>query len=416
MYSNTRYQALQKYHGVNKRRYIILYISRIIMYFSKLIGISKWLENRLKKQKNTDVLFVFAEGTSEKRLGYIKNILNKNKIATEFSRLDKVKVQLLSLFLGAEKKTPLLLIGSQSLARYFIIRYKPKVIIISINCSVIPGVLRREINKKGGKLINIAHGTGYKGIAHTSSDFDYWLVFGQSTINGKLSNKKRIGRTEALIVGSPFLFGDQSQVDTNDEKNKNTILIASQWVPDRGIYPQAMRENRSMMLNFIQSNRDKDFFVKLHHLEVDDFWSVKAQEYANLSVYSRDISLYDALQKAYLCLHISSNASIEAGLMGVPSVTIDKYGFSTHLNIDQFLPVVTTSSELNVVFDALLENYSEYQQRAKAYANYMFGGFSCGAGLRISEHILTLLKTGKLENTQLIPDTDFLIEKASAHL
>jgi len=116
------------------------------------------------------------------------------------------------------------------------------------------------------------------------------------------------------------------------------------------------------------------------------------------------------LQLTHVCLHMSSNASIEAGLMGVPSIAVDPCGYSSHLHIEQYLPVVSTSDALHRTFDEILANYKEYQKCARAYAYEMYGGYTCGAGFRIRDYILTLVQTGYLDGAQTIPDTIFLAD------
>lgn len=407
-----RYKKLQQYHGVSKLRGIYLRILWVFVVFFYFSGISFFSKKLIKKER-VDVLFVFTDGATEKRFDYIIKLLSAKKIKVRVIRLDDNWLQIKSLLLGIKHEVPSILLGSFCATNYLVTKYTPQLGVISTNSNVFPGMFRAALNAKGARLINIAHGTGHSGIAHTSSDFDYWFVFGQPTIDGKLKNMHRVGSTKAIIIGSPFIFGDSYKTKFKKNTKRHVILITSQWVPQRDGYESYFKNNRQIMLDFISNSPNYNFKIKLHHHETSDFWETVSQEFNNVSLFKKNITLEAALEEAYVCLHMSSNACMEAGLMDVPSIAIDVGDYSKHLELEGFLPVIKSIDSLLNVYEEIDGNYGLFQRRAKQYALKMYGGYSCGAGLRVVDYIERLLGDEELCQYQSIGDTSFLNDKVN---
>ncbi len=405
-----RLERLQHYHGFSLYRKTVLYGLWFFIVCLKVTGLS-WLYRQCMARDACDVLFVFGNASSQARLDYLAELLEEQNVTVRQVRLYEAKFYVRAILFGLRKRIPFNLLAPVCKAQYLVGKYQPKVAVISMNSTVFPSVFRKELNDNQALLVNLAHGVGYQGIAHTSSDFDYWFVFGQSTIDGKRKNQNRVGETRAMIVGSPFIFGKNEKVFDLKTNNQSYVMIASQWTPARDDAKTALDQSALIIENFIRANHHITFVVKVHPHDNGERWLGICKNNQNVQVLDKNVELGDVLRGANLCLHMSSNVAIEAGILGIPSIAVDPYNCSEHLNLMGFLPTVKSSLELGMEFTSVMRNYSSYQKRARKYADYMLGGFESGAGVRICQHVCTLINEGFLEGAQTIPDTNFLVKE-----
>ncbi|GAB1258025.1 hypothetical protein NBRC116494_25270 [Aurantivibrio plasticivorans] len=325
------------------------------------------------KESPCTVLLVLPDDGKIARFSPMVDFLNINGVSSKVHVKSRKEKFYKLIFFGMDNGIPFSLYLHSLYVNCLLVKYTPKIIMIVENAGVFPSVLRYFSNKKDVVVANIAHGVGCWGIAHSNSDVDYTLVFGQSTIDGLSENKPRIGSTKAIIAGSPFINpGVKEHFPRSLASRTGSILIAGQYSPSWDGISLALERSIQIISDFIVDHPELEFVVRKHPLDRTNFWDSKEQELPNLVV-SRCNSLFEDFVGKSLVLHMSSNVSIEAGLHGIPSIAVDPGGYSTHLHHDRFLKVAKTLEELTIAFIEVFDFYGEYMNRALNHADYLLG-------------------------------------------
>ncbi|MRI31606.1 capsule biosynthesis protein [Endozoicomonas sp. OPT23] len=337
--------AIEKYQKdiiFNRRSGIKRYIKH---YQEKtenlLLGFFAFLISYFIKKKeekiNSDIL-IFQH--SEKiinlnRKKKLKKNLNKKGFTISETGFQK-KWSVISKHLLSKPKSsiPLRFYYYAAYAEYLIETYNPKIILNDRNGMLMAPFLREAINKRGGKLIQLAHATTTEyDWQFTMNDYDYYFLFGESSLESLRQYKNIYGTSEIVLSGS-HMIDESYDIPALPESNKKVLLLG--MGPDREKTALA-QSNYQITLNWILNNPEYQLFIKPHPRSQSEFWRTAESSSNQITLLASDINLAQTLVKCSIVISIESNAILEASLAKRPIAFLNMYKTTDIFSLEKFL-------------------------------------------------------------------------------
>ncbi len=261
-------------------------------------------------------------------------------------------------------------------ARALIEVHRPAVVVTLEESLILSPFLRSERHGRAC-YVNLAHGVVPNETGHSMTDFDYFFVFGESSLHHLRRNPVRIGTTRVVMTGSPYVEASQVGIRRRPPRDTRKVLYASSWLTPSLREMQSQRTKT--VLTWAQNRPDVALTIKLHPLEDPSLMRSLVAGDRNVTILDQQTDLFAALADADLLLHQSSNSSVEAALLGIPSLVIlDNNAHEgvararrEYLEEERFFgPAVYSPADLNAAFERVSHNDAEYVARAQQYANH----------------------------------------------
>lgn len=266
------------------------------------------------------------------------------------------------------QRVPLRYFGYAAHAQWLVARHMPKVLLNDRNGSLYAPFLRLALNERHSPLVHLAHATTVEASRRLGmNDYDYYLVFGRSSLEALQARALRFGTSTVVLAGSHMI--DRSYDLAPASPSLRTLLIL-------GVGPDKEKEagyqrTYSVLGDWAQQNPQYQVLVKRHPRSSVPFWCDVATKLPNVSVLPAECSLAQALEKASLVVNIMSNAVIEAGLAARPVIYCN-LGEDADIFAQQrfFGPAVACTSALQTRVSAIELAYAEHVEQSRAFANY----------------------------------------------
>lgn len=288
----------------------------------------------------------------ENEIDYVKKLFSKNNLL---------------------KKVPANLFIHYLIAEYFVNKYKPKVL-----CTFAPmGVgasLFTHVMQKTGKTVFIPHSIAGFDYRYSSTDHDYYLVFGESSIVNLKKNTIRIGNTKAVKVGSPFI--NYPTQEPNLDK-KSVLFFSSSGT----LFSKDKAKYYKILEKWAAKNTEIYLLIKLHPLENDNFAEEVAKKYDNVTVLDTNTKIDSAIKQVSCVISTWSNASIEAAYLKRPSVIFNITPYNENsddfresdkfLYLEKYFPKrAANAEELQDRIETVFNNYDYYLEQCEKFVKY----------------------------------------------
>lgn len=339
----------------------------------RIIGILFSFVRLFIKPCKCDFLFLFFSEVDKSALdGVIEKIQKSNKsvkIEVFSSKLDRLK----KLAFGfVPYNVPYRLCGTFSFARFIREKYNPSMVVLIEDYALYPSVLRHAY---GFKLANIAHGVLANDWDHSYIDYNYYLIFGESSLNHMQLNNNLFGSTEAIITGTYYLKGF-SKVGAICVTG-GVIIYLSQYLNPR--VRDHLEYSDSVMIAYAVANPGKKIIIKLHPLEDDEVWIHQTSHIKNITILPQRMPVSEAIKGVSIAVSAWSNSLVEAAACGCPVISIDRTNYSRNaLDIDSYFPIVSDVSGFSAAVDLICENYKRYVAKARGFSGYHLHNIGCG--------------------------------------
>ncbi|MBU2488331.1 MAG: hypothetical protein KKA60_02960 [Proteobacteria bacterium] len=274
-------------------------------------------------------------------------------------------------FVRSGEKVPARLYPRACHARYLILKYRPRLVVTFMDASYLSILLRREANRLGARVVNISHGVTAASPLFSVFDFDYYFLFGPSSVDHCFENPVRYGSTRLLVTGSPSVDTDLS-MPVNSEKKQ--VLFFSSWLPDS--VRDILLRNMEIAVAWARENPGREMLVKTHPLEDVSIITRMARGVPNIRILPPETTMAEVLKPVSLSLVMWSNASLESALANRPCVVVNDSDMDdSYLGLETFFgPRARNSRELeervSVAFsryDELLDNTGRFVARHLAH-------------------------------------------------
>lgn len=283
-------------------------------------------------------------------------------------------------------------------AEWLVRRYSPRVLLNDRNGSLYSPFLRAALHRHNGLLVHLAHATTLEASRRLEmNDYDYYFLFGRSSLDALVQRPLRLGTSIAVLTGSHMI--DHS-FDLAVPDRKARVVLVLGVGPDKEKRAGYLRTYR-VLTDWACQNPGYRVMFKPHPRSAAGFWQEAAAAMANVSVLPSEVMFAQALAQASVVVNIMSNAVIEAALARRPiiycNLSEEKDIFSQELF---FGPSVTDAGDFQARMKAVQNEFDQYVERSRSFA-----AFHLAHGFRGLE-VTTLALTNLVEHSALICDVE----------
>jgi hypothetical protein len=394
----SRYLDAIRYKGsVSKRLYPIVLFRLVIPFFRLLLPLLRLLFRESAKIP-TDILVL---GTCERDIvgsSHIWDQLNEKGYKVERTYIrKKIDFFRFAIYCKPLSRIPSSLYLQACAARYFTEHYQPKMLATFYSYDVLPSFLKAEMNGKG-PLVYIAHAVIPTTPIYTSFDFDYYFVFGKSSIENIQAQKIRIGNTKVICAGSSMIDKDFQLVPA-DPANR-TLLYFSNWmVGENSDYTRDFEIVKEWACN----NPGYKLLIKIHPLEKNGYVQNAVKGLGNVRILDSSITMKEAVSLASATIVAFSVASLESALLNRPVVVANFRPFDPNsedirisdnfLHLENYFPErARDAAELTIRVNELFSRYDYYLAQC---GNFVKQHMEYGTESR--EHLVSIIENMFLE-------------------
>lgn len=286
---------------------------------------------------------------------------------------------------------PLRYFGYAAHAEWLVARHAPKVLLNDRNGSLYAPFLRLALNARQRLLVHLAHATTVEGSRRLGmNDYDYYFLFGQSSLEALQARRLRFGDSTAVLAGSHMIDRAFDLPATLPERRVLLIL---------GVGPDKEKEagyqrTYGLLRDWAGRNPGYRVLIKAHPRSRVPFWQAAAVQLDNLQVLPAACGLAEALAQASLVVNIMSNAVIEAALARRPIIYVNASGEPDIFAQERFLGAcVADADELARRVRQVEADYAGSLSSARRFAEFHLA--QGGEGLNHNLDLLEALLAGQ---------------------
>ena len=334
--------------------------------------ITLFIARKPLKHYSCDILFLHASEKSKAlhlRDPLILELNKKGLIVLETAQQRPTTILKKRLLNKYQYPIPFKYLFIASYVQFIVERYQPKIIITDRNGSIYSSFLKEAVQPYG-KLVHIAHCVATDNFARFSLiDYDYYFLYGTSSLDKIMQRSVRFGSTKAVLTGSYFAHKDFNL--SASRANKNILLF--------GMYPDLEKKPTyyaiyNTVKQWAKNNSDMTLYFKPHPRSHNDYWQLASHTMDNIIVLEATEKLPQALENIAITLSVYTNAVIDAALLKRPSLLLaseEMGSINDELDLEQFyLPKATNPKQLQENINTLLNDYPHYIKQAQAFAQY----------------------------------------------
>lgn len=255
-------------------------------------------------------------------------------------------------------------------AKYLIEKYKPKVIITENNGSILTSLLKAEASKCNIKIVHLAHSvTSNNYRAFSLIDFDYYFLFGQSSINYLKQRDRLFGTCRCVITGS---WEIQNRLDKPfpikiTAKTDVFLLLGSGPSYEKN---EALHDYYSLIIDFFKERNNSLLLFKPHPRSDLTLWRALTKNYdSSKFVIVNDLS--NQMQSIKIAFCGYTNAILDIASIGIVPVLMANSCDEDLFEYESFFgPPVSTRKEIFNKINNILDNYHHYQAVTQKFSIY----------------------------------------------
>lgn len=264
-------------------------------------------------------------------------------------------------------RVPLRYYAHAAYAEWLARHHNPGLVLNERHGSLVIPFLRLSLNRQDRHLAQLSHATAVDHSRRLSmTDYDYYLLFGQSSLDALQRRTLRFGSTRAILTGSYLV--DQ-RYDMPAARTELRVLVLGVG-PDKEARPGYQR-TYALIREWAARHPRVPVTFKAHPRSHMAYWKEAAAEHPNIHLAAADASLAEALAQSSVVLNIMSNAALEASLANRAVVYINASGDADVLEQARFFG--SCVSDLETLEERLAWLPLHYQQAlrgTRAFAEY----------------------------------------------
>lgn len=258
--------------------------------------------------------------------------------------------------------------GIAAYAEWLVERHKPRILLNDRNGSLYAPFLRLALNVRGSRLVHLAHATTVEGSRRLGmNDYDYYFLFGQSSLEALQARALRFGSSTAVLVGS-HMIDDSYQMPAPDLATRTLLILGVG--PDKE-KESAYQQTYRLLAGWACRHPEYRVLVKLHTRSQSPFWQEAASRAGNIELLAANCNLAAALARASVVVNILSNAVIEAALAVRPVLWVDLGGHSDIFQQQRFFgAVICTEGGLERRLQSIEDDFAQALEQSRAFAEF----------------------------------------------
>lgn len=253
-------------------------------------------------------------------------------------------------------------------AEWLVSRYAPKILLNDPNGRFFSPFLRLSLNARQSLLVQLAHATTTEYSRRLSmNDYDYYFLFGQSSLDALQKRKILFGTSRAVLAGSHMIDAAYDLPDARP--GEKAILIL-------GVGPDKEKESDyqriyALLAEWARMHPQERLLVKAHPRSRVPFWQQVANTLPNLTVLPRSCALAEALSQADIAINLLSNAVIEAALARRPIIFVNVASEIDIFDQERFFgPRIETGEAFSERVREIRQNYPCHQKACEDFAHF----------------------------------------------
>ena len=272
-------------------------------------------------------------------------------------------------------------LGMAAHAQWMVEHYQPRILLNDRNGSLYAPFLRLALNARGALLVHLAHSATLERSRRLSMvDYDYYFLFGKSSLEALQARKLLFGSSVAVLAGSHMI--DESYDLPPADPALRTLLILGVG-PDKESDPD-YQLTYALLLEWAIAHPEYRVLIKAHPRSQVPFWREAKSKAANLQVLPSECSLDSALAKASLVVNVMSNAVIEAALARRPVIYVNAGQKPDIFSQEQFFgPCIADAEALQARVEQVHADYPASLQATEAFVDYHLSRGCAGLGQSI---------------------------------
>ncbi|WP_448644342.1 capsule biosynthesis protein [Pseudomonas mediterranea] len=272
------------------------------------------------------------------------------------------------MLLVPPEPVPLRYLAYAAHAQWLVVTYQPTVLINERNGSLHAPFLRLALAARGARLLHLAHAATLETSRRLSmNDYDYYGLFGSSSLMALQKRKMRFGESTAVLVGS-YLADETYDLPVADPALRTLLILGVG--PDRE-KEAGYQETYRLLRDWAAQHPDYRILFKRHPRSKAQFWGAAAQQFPHIELLNSQCSLAQALAQASVVVNIMSNAGIEAGLAGRPVIHVNASGDVDLFSHSLFFgPQVCDQAAFSCQLQWVEQDYLRQVEQARRFADY----------------------------------------------
>ncbi|MES2870986.1 MAG: capsule biosynthesis protein [Pseudomonadota bacterium] len=264
-------------------------------------------------------------------------------------------------------KVPLRYYAHAAYAEWLARHDDPQLVLSERNGSLVSPFLRLSLNAQSKHLAHLAHATTVEHSQRLSmTDYDYYLLFGQSSLEALQRRRLRFGSTQAVLTGS-YLIDQRYGMPASCAELRLLVLGVGPDKEKRDGYQRTY----ALIRDWAAQHPQVPVTFKAHPRSRSTFWQEAASALPNIQVALPEDSLAQALEHCSVVLNIMSNAALEASLASRPIIYVNASEEQDSLEQVRFFgECVTHSQMLDERLTWLRQHYEQALQQTRAFAEY----------------------------------------------
>jgi hypothetical protein len=253
-------------------------------------------------------------------------------------------------------------------AMWLVEKYRPRILLNDRNGSLYSPFLRLALNSQRSLIVHLAHSTTVEASRRLGmNDYDYYFLFGRSSLEALQARKLRYGTSTAVLAGSHMI--DDSYALPPPAPGLKTVLVLGLG-PDKEKV-SGYQATYQLLRDWAERHPEYRMLIKKHPRSYMEFWETAEHQLGNVHVLPRASTLAEALGQASIVVNIVSNAVIEATLAQRPILFVNCGNDSDILSQARFFGgKISTMEMLEHGMDALQQNYLDSCRRSADFAEY----------------------------------------------
>jgi len=337
------------------------------------MGLRAWLfikRDASIKPNHCDVLVVYRRETSVSKGNRLIKLLSEKYIVQETYLLKRKNILKKSFITN-----PPFLVPSRSYiyacyAWFLIKKFQPKIILTEANGSPLSPFLRVAANQIGSYVVHLAHSVPTDNYRQFSLiDFDYYFVYGKSSIDKLSSRKVLFGETTFIESGSLSIEERLRNEGVSSNQTEDAILLLGSGP---NIEKQAdVEEAYRIVINWALQQQNFTLYFKPHPRSNCNLWHKLVLELNAKECTTIVNNLGINLSHCIASVAAYTNAILDSSLLCIPPIWLTTADAIDEFSIEKLIgPRVLNSDQLRQRLTDYLNSPELYKKKTDIFIKY----------------------------------------------
>ncbi len=299
-------------------------------------------------------------------------------------------------------------------AAWLVARYRPRLVVTFMDDTVHTPFLHAALARSGGTLANLSHTICFPMIDFSMCDVDWFILFGQRSLENLAVTPVRYGACRAIVAGSPYLVDQAVAREPASAPREPPRLL---WLGQYALPLQrvALEHDLASFARFVVAHPEYDVTVRLHPLDSGETRAFLEPLAPRLRWMPPERLLPEVLGDFDIVLSSFSAGVIDAAASGKPIVAFSTNGLAATLGLEDVgLPLVKDDAGLAAAVKRLESDYARASAAALRLAREHYYKLD-DATERIAELLATMARGGDVAALGLpMRDLDWKMPGATA--